>query len=136
MPSNEILQPEEHVPPAEAPHPPLPFALRWLTWLFVLPLLALATAFFGSISLIVGLWDSSGRQQHYIARTTSQFSSSRAQTPDEVATVIVDLLLAERPAARVQTSAFASAFVGTNPADLAGSAVQNLTAGWVTAPAD
>lgn len=73
--------------------------------------------------------------QNYIARTTSQFSSSRAQTPDEVATVIVDLLLAEHPAARVQTSEFARAFVSTKLADLDGSAVQNLTAGWVTAPA-
>jgi len=69
MPPNEILQPEEHVPAAEAPHPSVPLALRWLTYLFLLPLLALATAFFGSISLIVGLWDSSGRQQHFIART-------------------------------------------------------------------
>src|SRR6201986_5675805 len=73
MPSNEMLQPDEHVPAAEAPHPPIPFALRWLTWLLLLPLLALATAFFGSISLIVGLWDSSGRQPHYIARTWARF---------------------------------------------------------------
>jgi 1-acyl-sn-glycerol-3-phosphate acyltransferase len=69
MPSNEILQPEEHVAADEAPHPKIPLALRWLTWLVLLPLLALATAFFGSISLVVGLWDSTGRQQHYIART-------------------------------------------------------------------
>ena len=69
MPSNESLQPQEHDPAAEAPHPQVPLALRWLTWLLLLPLLTLATAFFGSISLIVGLWDSSGRQQHYIART-------------------------------------------------------------------
>jgi 1-acyl-sn-glycerol-3-phosphate acyltransferase len=69
MPSNEILQPDEHVAAADAPRPQLPFALRWLTYLLLLPLLALATAFFGSISLVVGLWDSSGRQQHSIART-------------------------------------------------------------------
>jgi len=69
MPSNEILQPEEHVAAAEAPHPRLPLALRWLTYLLLLPLIALTTAFFGSISLIVGLWDKSGRQQHFIART-------------------------------------------------------------------
>ena len=40
---------------------------QWLTYLLLLPLIALATAFFGSISLIIGLWDKSGNQQHYIA---------------------------------------------------------------------
>ncbi len=69
MPSKEILQPEEHVTAAEAPRPEIPLALRWLTWLLVLPLIALATAFFGSISLVAGLWDESGRQQHFLART-------------------------------------------------------------------
>ena len=68
MPPNEILQPEEHAPPADVPVHPVPFALRWLTYLLLLPLIALATAFFGSISLIAGLWDRSGRQQHFIAR--------------------------------------------------------------------
>jgi 1-acyl-sn-glycerol-3-phosphate acyltransferase len=33
-----------------------------------MPLMALATAFFGCISLICGLWDGSGRQQHFVAR--------------------------------------------------------------------
>jgi 1-acyl-sn-glycerol-3-phosphate acyltransferase len=33
-----------------------------------IPLMALATAGFGSISLICGLWDRSGRQQHLVAR--------------------------------------------------------------------
>ena len=32
-----------------------------------MPLIALATAVFGCISLFVGLWDKSGRQQHAIA---------------------------------------------------------------------
>jgi 1-acyl-sn-glycerol-3-phosphate acyltransferase len=40
---------------------------KWLTYILLLPLVALATAFFGCISLIVGLWDKSGSQQHYIA---------------------------------------------------------------------
>lgn len=68
MPSNEFLQPEEHVSSAEAPHATVPLAFRWLTYLLLLPLIALATAFFGSISLVAGLWDKSGRQQHEIAR--------------------------------------------------------------------
>lgn len=43
-------------------------ALRWLTYLLLLPLIALATTAFGTVSLIAGLWDRSGRQQHAIAR--------------------------------------------------------------------
>jgi 1-acyl-sn-glycerol-3-phosphate acyltransferase len=41
--------------------------LRWLTYLLLIPLIALATIAFGCVSLIVGLWDKSGRQQHAIA---------------------------------------------------------------------
>jgi 1-acyl-sn-glycerol-3-phosphate acyltransferase len=43
-------------------------AIRWLTYLLLLPLIALATTFFGCISLVCGLWDRSGRQQHAVAR--------------------------------------------------------------------
>ncbi len=43
------------------------FALRWLSYLVAIPLIALATAGFGCISLLCGLWDRSGRQQHFIA---------------------------------------------------------------------
>ena len=43
-------------------------AIRWFTYLFVYPAVALATAGFGCISLLCGLWDRSGRQQHAIAR--------------------------------------------------------------------
>jgi len=42
--------------------------MRWLTYLLLLPLIALATISFGCISLVCGLWDTSGRQQHFIAR--------------------------------------------------------------------
>ena len=42
--------------------------LRWLTYLLLLPLIVLATTFFGCVSLLCGVWDSSGRQQHAIAR--------------------------------------------------------------------
>jgi 1-acyl-sn-glycerol-3-phosphate acyltransferase len=59
-------QPEPQVAPQPHPRQPKP-ALRWLTYLLLLPLIALATAFFGCISLICGLWDKSGRQQHFIA---------------------------------------------------------------------
>jgi 1-acyl-sn-glycerol-3-phosphate acyltransferase len=46
----------------------IPAHLRLLTKLFFIPLMALATAFFGCISLACGLWDRSGRQQHFVAR--------------------------------------------------------------------
>jgi 1-acyl-sn-glycerol-3-phosphate acyltransferase len=45
-----------------------PFALRWLSYLLLVPLVGVATAAFGCVSLICGLWDKSGRQQHAIAR--------------------------------------------------------------------
>ncbi|HEX3373956.1 MAG TPA: lysophospholipid acyltransferase family protein [Edaphobacter sp.] len=45
-----------------------PFALRWVSYLLLVPLVGVATAAFGCVSLICGLWDKSGRQQHAIAR--------------------------------------------------------------------
>ncbi|HMH14320.1 MAG TPA: lysophospholipid acyltransferase family protein [Edaphobacter sp.] len=58
--------------PLNAPHapvskPPVPAFFRWLTYLILIPLIALSTIVFGCISLICGLWDKSGRQQHFIA---------------------------------------------------------------------
>ena len=47
---------------------PMSFALRWANYLFMIPALAVATVFFGTVSLVAGLWDTSGRQQHWIAR--------------------------------------------------------------------
>jgi 1-acyl-sn-glycerol-3-phosphate acyltransferase len=44
-----------------------PRILRWLSYVLVIPLVGLATAGFGCISLLAGLWDKSGRQQHFIA---------------------------------------------------------------------
>jgi len=67
--------------------------------------------------------------QAYIARTTASFGT--AQTAADAAASIVATLDAEQPAFRVQTSDWARAFVGTKLADVDGSAVQNLTEGWV-----
>jgi 1-acyl-sn-glycerol-3-phosphate acyltransferase len=50
-----------------APRPQAPAFFRWLTYLLLLPLIALSTTFFGCISLLCGLWDKSGSQQHFIA---------------------------------------------------------------------
>jgi 1-acyl-sn-glycerol-3-phosphate acyltransferase len=44
-----------------------PYALRWFSYLVLIPLVGLATAAFGCVSLLCGLWDKSGRQQHAIA---------------------------------------------------------------------
>ncbi len=88
-PSREVLQPatnDRHPDRSEAewrdspispeaprnsPEPPpahqRSFALRWLTYLIFIPLMTAATTIFGCISLVCGLWDKSGRQQHAIA---------------------------------------------------------------------
>jgi 1-acyl-sn-glycerol-3-phosphate acyltransferase len=47
--------------------PKAPAFWRWLTYLILMPLMILSTAFFGTVSLICGVWDRSGRQQHFIA---------------------------------------------------------------------
>lgn len=57
--------------PGTAPAVPPPNrrpAIRWLTYLLLIPLIALATGVFSCISLLCGLWDASGRQQHLVAR--------------------------------------------------------------------
>jgi 1-acyl-sn-glycerol-3-phosphate acyltransferase len=70
---DEVHGKDSPFPLSELKAPPLPAEtprsafFKWLTYLLLLPLIAIATAFFGSISLIVGLWDKSGRQQHFIA---------------------------------------------------------------------
>ena len=56
------LNEEKQANPEIQPKP----AIRWLTYLLLLPLVALATTFFGCISLVCGLWDKSGHQQHAI----------------------------------------------------------------------
>jgi 1-acyl-sn-glycerol-3-phosphate acyltransferase len=59
---------EPDIPPSIAHSKQPPFALRWFSYLFVIPLIGLATGFYGSLSLLCGLWDKSGHQQHLIAR--------------------------------------------------------------------
>ena len=66
--SQSMIDPD--VEPGGAPQPEhrIPAHLRYLTMFVCIPLMALATAGFGSVSLICGLWDRSGRQQHLVAR--------------------------------------------------------------------
>lgn len=54
------------------------------TKLLAIPAMSLATAFFGSISLIAGLWDRSGRQQHAIARAWAATLLAITLSPVEV----------------------------------------------------
>jgi len=75
--------------PAASPaeHPPLPAlppkrsAIRWATYLLLAPLIAASTTFFGCLSLIAGLWDKSGRQQHAIARAWARTLLAIALSP-------------------------------------------------------
>jgi 1-acyl-sn-glycerol-3-phosphate acyltransferase len=69
---------------ASAPPHHIPAHLYWLTKLVQMPLMALATAFFGSISLICGLWDRAGRQQHLVARAWAGLMLRLALAPVEV----------------------------------------------------
>ena len=46
----------------------IPPALRWLNYLVLIPLMALATVVFGCFSLLISIWDHSDRRQHGIAR--------------------------------------------------------------------
>ena len=64
--SGETRSPTSNAEPPPSKKPP--FALRWLSYLVLIPLVGLATAGFGCVSLLCGLWDKSGRQQHAIAR--------------------------------------------------------------------
>ena len=73
QPPTLLVEDEEPSPVAPAATPPIsyskrpPFALRWLSYLLLTPLVGLATAGFGCVSLLCGLWDKTGRQQHAIA---------------------------------------------------------------------
>jgi len=47
--------------------PPWDGYFRWLTYLVLVPLFVAATAFFGSIAMVLSIFDGSGRLQHRIA---------------------------------------------------------------------
>ncbi|MFI2371592.1 SDR family NAD(P)-dependent oxidoreductase [Streptomyces sp. NPDC018833] len=66
----------------------------------------------------------------YLARTRDAFAA--AQTPQGAAAPIVELLEAEQPAFRVQTSDAARAFTAVKLTDGDGSAVQALTSAWIS----
>ncbi|CAN5721843.1 lysophospholipid acyltransferase family protein [soil metagenome] len=82
---------EQNVAQSEAPlAPPTPEqpkhkpAIRWLTYLLLIPLIAFATTAFGCVSLICGLWDKSGRQQHAIAQAWAKVLLLLSLSPVEL----------------------------------------------------
>jgi 1-acyl-sn-glycerol-3-phosphate acyltransferase len=58
--------------------------MRWVTYIILMPLIAVATAVFGSISLLCGLWDRSGRQQHTIAHAWAKVLLMLSLSPVEL----------------------------------------------------
>src|SRR5579875_1109558 len=81
MPEEVVVEPAQPstAEPTSSPQPPLFF--RWLTYLLLLPLVALATGFFGTISLVCGLWDTDGHQQHAVARAWARVLLRLALSP-------------------------------------------------------
>ncbi len=79
MQADEPLEAQQSV--QETGASPVPAGLRWLTYLLWFPLIALATAFFGTLSLICGLWDASGGQQHLVARAWARVLLRVALSP-------------------------------------------------------
>lgn len=74
--------PAAQVPPTPAPmRSPVPLGLRWLTYLLLSPLIVFATVFFGCISLLCGLWDRDGHQQHAVARLWARVLLRLALSP-------------------------------------------------------
>ena len=84
MAEGAVVEPEEQRGAERTARPQPPLFFRWLTYLLLLPLIALATAFFGSVSLIAGVWDKSGRQQHAIARLWARVLLRLALSPVRV----------------------------------------------------
>ncbi len=69
--------------------------------------------------------------QAYVDHVMAEFSSDAAQTADQVAKVLMDVVTAEQPPLRVQTGPWAESFVGSKMTDLDGSAVLGQTSTWV-----
>ena len=67
--------------------------------------------------------------QSYIDRARQSFGN--AQSAEEAAATVVEVLQAEKPPFRVQTSEWARGFVASKLADTDGSAVQAMMAQWV-----
>jgi 1-acyl-sn-glycerol-3-phosphate acyltransferase len=58
--------------------------MRWANYLFFLPMVGLVTVGFGTVSLVCGLWDKNGRQQHTVARAWARVMLRLSFSPVEV----------------------------------------------------
>jgi 1-acyl-sn-glycerol-3-phosphate acyltransferase len=83
--ANETLKTEDPIAPLDtppdAPRPAVSWVWRWVNYVYFLPLVALATGFFGTISLACGVWDKDGRQQHALARAWARVLLRVALSP-------------------------------------------------------
>ncbi len=66
----------------EPPHPARAF--RWLSYVVLIPLMAVVTVTCGSVSLLCSVWDRTGRQQHAIAHFWANIMMRLAMSPVEV----------------------------------------------------
>ncbi|RVW02097.1 SDR family NAD(P)-dependent oxidoreductase [Rhodococcus xishaensis] len=94
---------------------------------------AVASEFVSNVGVIDAVIEQAGPYAPaltaYLAHTSGVFAN--AQTPQDVAGQLVEVLAAERPAFRVLTSDAARAFAGVKLADLDGAVVQGLTGSWI-----
>jgi len=78
---SDILNPEGGGAEKTSPLPPVSTPMRWANYLVFLPLVALVTVGFGTISLACGIWDKNGRQQHAIAHLWARVMLRIALSP-------------------------------------------------------
>jgi len=78
--ADQMVKTEQPARP-EVPPPALSWRRRWVNYLVFVPLVALATGFFGTISLVCGVWDKSGRQQHAVAAVWARMLLRIAMSP-------------------------------------------------------
>ncbi len=70
--------------------------------------------------------------QGYVNHVMAEFASDNAQTSQEAARSVIEVLQADSPPLRTQTSAWASSFVAIKLDDLDGAKVVGETTGWVS----
>jgi short-subunit dehydrogenase len=94
-----------------------------------------ATSFIANVAGIEGMMETdadapyASQKAGYLSRAGNQFAN--AQSADEVAALLVEIVAADQPAFRYQTSAWSTEFVATKLADLDGSAVTSMTSTWI-----
>jgi 1-acyl-sn-glycerol-3-phosphate acyltransferase len=79
--ADQLVKTEEPVQPEGPPPVVLSWRRRWVNYVVFIPLVGLATAFFGTISLVCGVWDKDGRQQHAVAAVWARMLLRIAMSP-------------------------------------------------------